>query len=668
MKFLIAGGDGLPVLAFLILFPFAVAFVLFFMKKDSPARTAVTTAGALAELAASVYFAADNLMHNDMAMGAYYLSETHTIDMVIAAVELCLMLIVCSQALRFKKYYIILLSLFGTVPALYLDFAGLAETTASHIKVDNLTVIMALVVGIVGSLICIYATGYIKDYHRHHKEFRDRSGYFLSMLFVFLGAMMGLISSDNLSWMYFFWEITSVCSFLLIGYSSTPEAVTNSFRALWMNLLGGCGFMAAILFCVLVMELTNISQLLMFSAIPSVALFPVAMLAFASLTKSAQMPFSRWLLGAMVAPTPTSALLHSATMVKAGVYLLLRLSPMMKGTYVGIMVTAIGGFTFFAASLLAITVSDGKKVLAYSTISNLGLITAAAGCGMHEAVWAGIMLLIFHAVTKSMMFMSVGAYENSTGTRDVEDMHGMIVRHPKLACVMIIGIFGMSVVPMGMCVAKWAALRAFIDSGYVYLTLFLCYGSATTLFYWTKWLGKIFSVSFGSTHYEDKVRVTEWSAIYPMAVTAILLCFVYPLISGYVVVPYINNAFSGAVSRLAMDNASVLMKGSEKVAAIETEDFVIMGVMLICMCLLPLAMRYVNRVKERRVLSYMSGFNTGDDRGFYGSRGEEREQRLANWYMESIFGEAKLLRPCLVLTSLFLVAMMALCMTGGLFL
>ena len=183
MKFFITGGVGLPVLAFLILFPFAVAFVLFFMKKDSPARTAVTIAGALTELSASIYFAADNLMHKDMTMGVYYLSETHTIDMVIAAVELCLMLLVCSQAVRFRKYYIILLSLFGTIPALWLDFAGLAETTASHIKVDHLTVIMALVVGIVGSLICIYAIGYIKDYHRHHKEFKDRSGYFLSMLF-----------------------------------------------------------------------------------------------------------------------------------------------------------------------------------------------------------------------------------------------------------------------------------------------------------------------------------------------------------------------------------------------------------------------------------------------------------------------------------------------------
>ncbi len=661
----------MPVLAFLILFPFAAAFILFFLKKDSKGRSFLVIFCALAELAASVYFAIDNYLHHDMEMGTYYLSDTHTADMFIAAGEFCLMLLVFSQAIRFKKYYILLLSALGTIPALYLDLMGISETTASHLKVDHLTVIMVLVVGIVGSLICIYAVGYIRDYHNHHTEYRDRSGYFFSMLFVFLGAMMGLISSDNLSWMYFFWEITSVCSFLLIGYPQTQEAVTNSFRALWMNLLGGCGFMAAIIFCVCVMEITNISQLLLFAAIPAMAIFPVGMLSFAALTKSAQMPFSRWLLGAMVAPTPTSALLHSATMVKAGVYLLLRLSPMMYGTYVGIMVTAIGGFTFFAASLLAITVSDGKKVLAYSTISNLGLITAAAGCGMSEAVWAGIMLLIFHAVTKSMMFMSVGAYENSTGSRDVEDMHGMIVRYPKLAFVMTIGIFGMSVVPMGMCVAKWAALRAFVDSGYIYLTLFLCFGSASTMFYWTKWLGKIFSVSRESARHEDTVHGSEWTAIYPLTVTAVILCLVYPLISTFAVTPYIQNAFSGSLNRLVTsvpaDSSLGIASNAETAQAISTEDFIIMGVMLICMCILPLGMKYVNSVQERRVLSYMSGFNTGNDRGFYDSQGEIKEQYLSNWYMPDIFGEGKILKPCLMLASAFLIVMMTACTVGGLF-
>lgn len=590
--------------------------------------------------------------------------------MIMAGVELCLMLIVIFLSIKYRKYYAMLLSVLGTVPALYLDLTGISEATASHIKVDHLTVIMILIVGIVGSLICVYAVGYIRDYHHHHTEFRDRSGYFLSLLFVFLGAMMGLICSDNLMWMYFFWEITSVCSFLLIGYSRTGEAVTNSFRALWMNLLGGCGFMAAIIFCICVMEITNISQLMVFASIPAMALFPVSMLSFAALTKSAQLPFSGWLLGAMVAPTPTSALLHSATMVKAGVYLLLRLSPMMNGTYTGVMVTVIGGFTFFAASLLAITVSDGKKVLAYSTISNLGLITAAAGCGMPEAVWAGIMLLIFHAVTKSMMFMSVGAYENSTGSRDIEDMHGMIVRYPRLAFIMTIGIFGMSVVPMGMCVAKWAALKAFIDSGYVYLTIFLCFGSATTLFYWIKWLGKIFSVSRGSKKHEYTVCFSEWTAIFPLSFIAILLCIVYPLISIFVITPYIRNAFSGSLNRMitvAPAESTYVSSPSEIIAAISTEDFVIMGVMLICMCILPLGMKYVNSVQERRVMSYMSGFNAGDDRSFYDSRGEERGQYLSNWYMQDIFGEKKILFACLMAVAAFLIWIMASCAIRGLF-
>lgn len=658
----------MPVLAFLILFPFVIAFILFFLKKDSAGRSFITIMGAAAELAAAVFFSVDSFMFGDMEMGTYYLAKTHLADMVIAAVEMCLMLIVFFLGIKYRRYYILLLSAAGTVPALYLDLTGISATAVSHIKVDYLTVIMVLIVGVVGSLICIYAVGYIRDYHHHHKEYTDRSGYFLSLLFVFLGAMMGLVSSDNLMWMYFFWEITSVCSFLLIGYSRTPEAIANSFRALWMNLLGGCGFMAAIIFCICVMELTNISQLLVFASIPAMAVFPVAMLSFAALTKSAQMPFCRWLLGAMVAPTPTSALLHSATMVKAGVYLLLRLSPMMNGTYVGIMVTVIGGFTFFAASLLAITVSDGKKILAYSTISNLGLITAAAGCGMPEAVWAGIMLLIFHAVTKSMMFMSVGAYENSTGSRDVEDMHGMIIRYPKLAFVMTIGIFGMSVVPMGMCVAKWAALKAFIDSGYVYLTLFLCFGSASTLFYWIKWLGKIFSVSKGSRKHTDKVYGSEWTAIYPLAVIAVLLCLVYPVISAVVVTPYVRSAFSGSMNRLItmtpMEGASA---STNIIAAISTEDFVIMGVMLICMCILPIAMRFVNSVQERRVLSYMSGFNTGSDRSFYDSLGEEKKQYLSNWYMQELFGEKKILNACLLLTAVFLIVMLTACAAGGLF-
>lgn len=239
--------------------------------------------------------------------------------------------------------------------------------------------------------------------------------------------MTGLVLSANLIWMYFFWEITSVISFLLIGYTQTKEAVRNSFTALWMNLLGGFGFVIAI-----ALSAFQLGTVQLTDVVKSGAAIPIACLAFAGLTKSAQLPFSSWLLGAMVAPTPSSALLHSATMVKAGVFLLIRLAPAMAGTLTGTMVSLIGGFTFIAASMMAIAQNDGKKVLAFSTISNLGLIVACAGIGVEETIWGAILLMIFHAVSKSMLFQAVGATENSLGSRDIENMHGMLLRLPPL--------------------------------------------------------------------------------------------------------------------------------------------------------------------------------------------------------------------------------------------
>lgn len=639
----------MPIVSFLIFFPFLMAFILFFMKKASRLRSATVIFGSIMVIAAVIYMAVIVLGRGGGEMT--FLTETVVQDRVIMAGEIFLMLLVFSQAIRFKKWYIILLSAAGTIPVIWLDLSGKAEGIAgSHIRIDNLTMIMCLVVGIVGGLICMYADGYIRDYHVHHKEFKDRSNYFLAMLFVFLGAMFGLITSNNLSWIYFFWEITSVCSFLLIGYSQAPEAVTNSFRALWMNLLGGCGFMLAILYCTLKLNIVTLSALTASNVDSAYVVVPVALLAFAALTKSAQMPFSRWLLGAMVAPTPTSALLHSATMVKAGVYLLIRLGPKMSGTTTGVMVTAIGGFTFFAASLLAISVSDGKKVLAYSTISNLGLITACAGVGLPEAIWAAIMLLIFHAVSKSLMFLSVGAVENCTGSRDIEDMHGLIIKLPKLAFVMTVGICGMFLAPFGMLVAKWAALKAFVDSDAVWLTLFLVFGSASTLFYWAKWLGKIFAYIHQSETYPDTVHKSEWVAIYPLTGLVIALCFMFPLISKYTVIPLLGSMFGQVIS-----------------SVIDSSDIKVMFMMLFMIGILPLLMGILAKTRnDKMTMSYMSGCNAGDDRHYIDSFGNVRPLYLSNWYMQEIFGEKKILVPSLAIAAAFLVILMIVTVGGAL--
>jgi ech hydrogenase subunit A len=155
----------------------------------------------------------------------------------------------------------------------------------------------------------------MRQYHEAaHREVVDRRSLFFALLFVFLGAMFGIIFANNLLWLFFFWEITTLCSFLLIGYTQTAEARHNALRALTMNLAGGLAFAVAIVW--LHRQTGRIELQALITTKQSVALLPAALLCFAGITKSVQLPFSSWLLGAMVAPTPVSALLHSSTMVK----------------------------------------------------------------------------------------------------------------------------------------------------------------------------------------------------------------------------------------------------------------------------------------------------------------------------------------------------------------
>lgn len=633
----------LGMVIFLIVFPFVCAGVLALMRKSGPYRkyTLFTFCAIIAVV--DIYFIIQSLMVDQTQE---YLVETHLLDTLMLIAEWALFILITYFSVKHRKYYCILLALLQTGLITYLEMTGQTQSHIAHLYVDKLTLVMCLIVGLIGCLICVYAMGYMKDFKAHHSEFKDRRSFFFSMLFVFMGAMFGLIFSNNMIWMYFFWEITSVCSFLLIGYNQSKEAVHNSFRALWMNLLGGLGFAVAIWYCVTKLGMVNLQQLI---DMGSLVVFPVMFLAFAGLTKSAQLPFSGWLLGAMVAPTPTSALLHSATMVKAGVYLLIRLAPAMYGTWAGMLTTTIGGFTFFITSMLAISQSDGKKVLAYSTVSNLGLITACAGVGRYEAVWAGILLMMFHAVSKSLMFLTVGAVENSLGSRNIENMHGLIVKLPSLTAILVIGIAGMFLAPFGMLISKWAALKAYVDTQSILLVVFLIFGSATTLFYWTKWLGSLVSVHHHSERIQNITKGSEWFALICLSVMMVALCLSFPIVSTYLIEPFLQELFH-----------------TTAVSVISSGNVLIMLMMIFMIILLPILVRFLTLGKKNKiVMSYMGGANTGDDRSFINSMGEPKRMYLTNWYMEDWFGEKKLWKPSIILSTAAVIVLLVIVIGGG---
>ncbi|MCR5195322.1 MAG: NADH-quinone oxidoreductase subunit L [Pseudobutyrivibrio sp.] len=570
--------------------------------------------------------------------------------------DLFLMCLITYLAFKYKKYYAAVLAIAQTVLVACLEQWGpeVAETVA--LRFDWLTFVMILIIGVVGSLIGIYAVGYMHGYHiHHHKELTDRRSFFLAMIFVFYGAMFGLVFSQSLIIMYFFWEVTSVTSFLLIGYTRTEEAIANSFKALWMNLLGGCGIAAAITVGYLALHTVNLYEFINIAiGSPSemICLLPIACLAFAAITKSAQFPFSGWLLGAMVAPTPSSALLHSATMVKAGVYLLIRISTAMADNFVGNMVALIGGFTFLAASCLAITVSDGKKVLAYSTISNLGLIVACTGCGYEETIWAAVFLVIFHAVSKSMLFQCVGAIENTTGSRDIEDMQGLMSIFPKLAFILMVGIAGMFLAPFGMLISKWAALKAFIDTNSVYVStlmvLFICFGSATTMFYWTKWMSKILGISPREKS-RDLTKKNEYISMFVHAIFLVTLILGFPWLSKHVLKPLTHD-----------------MYGTFK-QVISYQNIIIMIVLLVGIFVIPcINYLFTRNTKAKEVITYMGGANAGDNFNFISSTGDPKEMHIANFYMEDFLGEKKLFTPAIVISS-FIIIVYLIIVIGGSF-
>lgn len=632
-------------IGFLIGFPALVAIAQLIIK-DEHTRAAVTKIAAAVTAVAAVMTAVTFFGRGEVRLhiGSEMLSR------LVLAAEIALCIVVVLMCVRARRAWVGLISVAQTALIVWFEVRhGEGMVTWNDFIIDRFTIILLLIIGLIGSAITVYALGYMKDFHAHDHNVTDRRPFFFFLMYLFLAAMFGLVLSNNLMNMYFCWEITSVCSFLLIGYTRTKEAVRNSFRALWINLLGGLAFAGGIVTLGLTTGFIEMERLVFVGRTGGDVVLPAALLVFAGLTKAAQMPFSRWLLGAMVAPTPTSALLHSSTMVKAGVFLIIKLAPVLGGNAAGTLAMMAGGMTFLFASFAAISQSNGKKVLAYSTISNLGLIVCCAGIGTFEAAWTAIMLIIFHAVAKSLLFLSVGTAEHHIGSRDIEDFDGLFSQMPQLAVCMSVGICGMFLAPFGMLISKWAAMKAFIDSGHAVLMLVLVFGSSATFFFWTKWLGKITAIVAGKRNIERAVHKEEWFVLKALSATTVLVCIAFPLISFGAVGPYLGTQYTGTIEVISRSN------------------MMIMAFMVILLVVLPVvAFGRKENSNKKLVHVNLAGENLGDDLTFRGSMDIPVPVSLRNWYMEGIFGEKWMLLLGSVLSGVLIVLVFAQ-LLGGVF-
>lgn len=443
------------------------------------AAAAVFTAGRGRKLHGLIYIAAIAVSISSVAvvfggLNRFTLSFPEFSWIIILGLEILLAGIFLYYAFKLRSIIIALAAVIEII------FSALSPwNTAPPLAVDSLSMVLILVTSLLGSVISIYAIHYMRNDERKRE--------FFMVIFVFIAAMNGAVMANDNSWFVLFWGVTSLCSFLLIKHPETEESQKAANLALTINTSGGAALAVGMYLAVSYYGGDSLESFTSASmAVPAVFLVAAAM------TKSAQFPVQSWLPGAMAAPVPVSALLHSSTMVNLGVYLLLRISQVFADApALSAGVVFIGLISFVAAAVLAAAQSNAKRLLAYSTISNLGLIVMCAGIAQPHALMAAIILLIYHALSKALLFLTVGAVKEKTGSEDIEDMRSLSGKSSFLTAALITGIVTITLPPFGMFASKWMITGAASANPGIIIPLAI--GLGITSLYYFKWIGVIIS-------------------------------------------------------------------------------------------------------------------------------------------------------------------------------
>ena len=351
---------------------------------------------------------------------------------------------------------------------------------------DGLGVFLAVVATVIGSLAVIFSVEYMKG--------EAQLGRYYAFVLLFIGAMAGLALTSSLLLLFFFWEVTALTSYALISFhNDDPKAVAGGIKALIITQLGGVGLLAGALVVYANLGSYEISDLLAKSGALPADLRAVIAFGFlaAAAAKSAQVPFHTWLPDAMEAPTPVSALIHAATMVNAGVYLLARFYPAFESVPGWTTVVAlIGMVTALLAASMAIVANDLKRVLAYSTVSQLGYMVFAIGSG---SVLASQFHLFSHAVFKALLFLGAGAVIHALGTRDMHKIGGLGKHMPLVRAVFVIGACALAgIPPLNGFWSKELVLEAGLAHGPVWGYIGVLIGAGLTAFYTARMVWLVF--------------------------------------------------------------------------------------------------------------------------------------------------------------------------------
>ena len=535
----------------------------------------------------------------------FFIETPHWVETAVTVFDYLLLGYFLYQGVKFRSFLVSVLA----VAQLFLltwVLLILPHSATPPIYVDRLTSFMYLIVATVGTVICIYATKYMEQ------ENLDRENRFVAILLWFLGVMNFAVSVNNIEWFFALFETTTLASYILIRFRWDEISVKNAIRALWMNQVGGIAILIGILFAVKYYNVYNFTDILKINA-TAISMIPLGFLSISALVKGAQMPFHKWLLGAMVAPTPVSAILHSATMVKIAPYLILRISPVIKGTLLAKLLITTTGFVFVAAGLLALTQDNFKRILAYSTISLLGLMMLTASMGSSVAILASLLLILFHAVVKALLFLEAGIMEKVFHVKYIEEMRRLIEKAPITVFFIALGFMSMTIVPYGIFIAKWITLEEasnFISHGaYIASIIFITIGGVILTLLYFKVIGVISKKSGEFVSF----KLEKLPFIY-MFTTGL---YVISTIVGSLFIAHFSTDFVNLVVKdITGEFANIKAEGLTLITPVsQIYDWQILGAIILLM-IVPVSAYFVY-FKADRVYEYTCGENISLNIGTY---------------------------------------------------
>lgn len=510
----------IPLIVSLFLLPLAISFLLLLVPKNLARSVVILASLCLSAIALYLFAVWDGQ--------PLQFSAPPIFNTIVLVADFALLAYVIVQGFLQKSHLVWLLAVVQAAILGYL-VTNIPHENAPQFYVDKLSLFMFILINLISGVIAVYALKYIDD--EQCSNFRKK--YFVSTIFWFMSAMNLLSAADNMEYFYLFFELTTLASYLFIRFRKDEVSKANALTALWMNQIGGLAILFAMAYAIFTPGLGSPSFTgLLKSNAGSAIILPLAFLAIAALVKGAQYPFSKWLVGAMVAPTPVSALLHSSTMVKIAPFLMLRLAPAIKGTNVGTVVICLTAFVFIAAAIGALAQDTFKKILAHSTIALLALMILMAAVGTPVAVTAALMLMFFHGLSKCLLFLNAGVMEHVFHLKQTSDMSRLGEQGPYTTLVVAVGFMSLLLPPFGAFIGKWFSIEtigtvapSFKIIGALLIVAIACGGAVLSLLYF-KVLGAMISRSGES----DKVKFERLHPLYQLPLNflllAILLCTV----------------------------------------------------------------------------------------------------------------------------------------------